>query len=303
MGYEQDPFLSHEQQRQHDYSGEDRGAVKGFGFHVQSLGLLVLLPWSVFVSTFCSLTFLYHRSHLVVWSFIFLVAVFSIMFVAISSRNRRGPIYLFLGCLCTFSLMTAIAAGLLNYYEYGIKYWTIEEGRMYSNVRPDESAMGHIDAGRISFSPDARLDTQRSVGYKSHGTVYCVAPIVGDQDPASVQYFAVGEDCCSQRGDFNCDAAWDPKARSGVVVITKGPFGDSKKKWYSKAAEEAGGAYDFATAKTPLFVQWVADPDAVQDEYWDRCLMFAVCACLLHFVASALLGFVLHFMSGKRRPS
>ena len=71
--------------------------------------------------------------------------------------------------------------------------------------------------GKLIFSLDARVDTARSLGYKAK-TVFCVAPII-DYATDSVEYWAAGSNCCGQRADFSCDDVWNPKARSGVVMM------------------------------------------------------------------------------------
>jgi hypothetical protein len=197
--------------------------------------------------------------------------------------------------------MVATVIGLYCYHEYAIQFWSCEEGRAYVNVRPDESAAGHSDAGRLTFSEDAHVDTGRSVGYRAKdGSVYCVAPIAGDQDPATVEYLAAGEDCCAERGNFNCDASWDAKAKSGVVIIERSPFVSNSQEMYMKAAREAAGAYEFTLGKKPLFVRWVRDAQVIEDQYWNNCMVFLVCACFMHLMASILFGFVLHFSTGSR---
>ena len=45
-------------------------------------------------------------------------------------------------------------------------FWASEVQRDYSNVLPGEPALSHLDAGRIRFGPDARLDFANSARYK-----------------------------------------------------------------------------------------------------------------------------------------
>lgn len=281
--------------------GNTKGRSKPANFHAMSLAILILLPWLVFTTVSCLLTFAYHHFRIMVWVLIFLGALLSVLFIVLSSRNKRGPIYLFLGVLCVFAVLVSCVVGLYCYHEFAIQFWVVEEGRAYANVRPDESAGGHSDAGRLTFSDDARVDTERSVGFHDNGgTIYCVAPIVGDQEPATIEYWAAGEDCCKSRSSFDCDETSNPKARSGVVISDRSPFVPSSREKYLKAVSEASGAYDLKAGKKPLFVKWVEDPQTVQDEYWNRCLVFLISACVVHLMASALFGFVLHFSSGMR---
>jgi len=302
MAPKPDPFLQ-------DYY-EPLAPRKGIGFHAASLAVLILMPWLIFTTVSCLLTFAYHHFRVLVWVLIFLGALLSLLFIALSSRNRRGPFfYLALGVLCVFAIMMSTVLGLYCYYEYAIKFWSCEEGRAYVNVRPEESAAGHLDAGRLTFSEDAHVDTGRSVGYRDKdGGVYCVAPILSEEDMITAEYFAAGEDCCGQRGNFNCDGAWDEKAKSGVVIVEGIPGGvlsdapllTNAREMYMKAAQEAAGAYELKLGKKPIFVRWVRDAQKIEDEYWGDCLMFLVCICFAHLFFSVLLGLLLHFSTGVR---
>jgi len=295
MAPKQDPFLQ-------DYY--DQGAPrKGIGFHAQSLAVLILMPWLIFSTVCCLMTFAYHHFRIVVWVIILLGALLSLLFIFLSSRNRRGPFfYLALGILCIFAIMLSTVLGLYCYYEYAVKFWSCEEGREYVNVRPEESAAGHSDAGRLSFSEDAHVDTGRSVGYRAtDGNVYCVAPILGETDLVTAEYFAAGQDCCAQRGSFNCDGAWDAKAKSGVVIAMGGnKMFSNTHEMYEKAAQQAAGAYELKLGKRPVFVRWVKDTQAIEDAYWNDCIIFLVCICFGHLFFSTLLGLVLHFSTGAR---
>merc|ERR550537_821201 len=154
-------------------------------------------------------------------------------------------------------------------------YYAYDENRSYSNVLPTEPAEAHADAGKIKFSHTARVDTTRAMGYKA-GSVYCVAPILDDTQLDRVEYWAAGIDCCPSRGDFNCDDAWNPKAKSGVVILDSNALIPTKHDFYMKAAKEAEAAYQLSSAEEPLFVRWVADPQGIQDDYWRAGVGFLV---------------------------
>lgn len=296
MAPKPDPFLQ-------DYY-EQGAPRKGIGFHAASVAVLILMPWLIFCTVCCLLIFAYHHFRILVWVLIFLGALLSLLFIALSSRNRRGPFfYLALGVLCVFAIMVSTVLGLYGYYEYAIKFWSAEEGRAYVNVRPEESAAGHLDAGRLTFSEDAHVDTGRSVGYVTKdGSLYCVAPILGEVDLVTAEYFAAGQDCCGKRGNFNCDGAWDAKAKSGVVIAEtqSNSLLSNAPEIYMKAAQEAAGAYELKLGKKPIFVRWVKDTQAIVDAYWSDCMVFLVCACFAHLFFSTMLGLVLHFSTGVR---
>lgn len=278
-----------------------RRPPRAFSFHATSLGILVLLPWLVFTTVLCLLTFAYHHFRSLVYLLVFIGLLLSLLFILIGTRHRKsggGPIYLYLGFLSVFGVLMGSVVGLYAYHEFAVQFWAIEEGRAYTNVRPDDPALGHLDAGRLSFSLDARVDTQRTVGFRDKtGSIFCVAPIVGDQDLTTGEYFAAGEGCCDQRSDFDCDDSSDPKARGGIVLVDRSPFVSSSREKYLKAAKEAEGTYELKAGKYPIFIKWVRDAESVQDQYWNECLVFVLFASVVHLGVSAVFGSVLHFSS------
>merc|ERR1712194_303862 len=99
---------------------------------------------------------------------------------------------------------------------------------------------------------------------------YCVAPIV-DYATTTIEYWAVGIDCCSARGNFACGDVWNPNARSAVVMIeadgVDAAFNSNMKHW-RRAAAQASAEWNLAQSKTPLFVRWVTDASAASEQYW-----------------------------------
>merc|ERR1719235_1022190 len=143
----------------------------------------------------------------------------SFVFMVLEMSGRMGgQWFMFLGTLGFVAVIFGTLAGLYNYHTHMFQYWSYDENRSYTNVLPSEPAAAHGDAGKMVFANTARVDTTRAVGYKA-GTTYCVAPILDDAQLDRVEYWAAGIDCCPSRGDFVCDDAWNPKAKSGVVVM------------------------------------------------------------------------------------
>merc|ERR1719181_266254 len=75
----------------------------------------------------------------------------------------------------------------------------------------------------LLWTEDTRLDPMRAVGFKSRwtGQTYCAAPIVDStmNSANDINYWAVGENCCSARAEFHCDDAADPTTRSALVLL------------------------------------------------------------------------------------
>merc|ERR1719188_947092 len=92
-------------------------------------------------------------------------------------------------------------------------------------VSPLAPSASYADASVIEFESGAFVDAQHSLGYMRLGEVYCVAPIVGPAtswESATPQYWAVGRNCCGQRGSFDCGDLSETSARSGVVISPEG---------------------------------------------------------------------------------
>jgi len=255
--------------------------------------LMVMLPWMMFTIIMVLFAFCYHHFSVIVWALVLVCAMMALVFFVISPRNKKGPMYMYLGFLCSLAIIFGIIFGMYDHYEYMMTYWSYNEYRVYTDVLPSEPAAAHGDAGTMVFTEDSRVDTTKALGYKA-GTVYCVAPILDDSQASRVEYWAAGTDCCSQRADFNCDDSWDPKAKSGVVIIDNGSPVTSKFDMYTKAVHQAEAAYGVVAAPKPIFVRWVTDPVKVEDEFWTWGIGFLVICSAIYLFVSIVLGGLLH---------
>jgi len=270
-----------------------------------SMGMVVLmaLPWLMFLLNVLVFSFMYHHYWTLVWGVIIGGFVLSMFFFTLNDRARMGGSwYYFLGVLCVLACTWGTVGGLYNYYTNMFQYWSYDENRAYTNVLPSEPAAGHADAGKIVFSSSARIDTTRAVGYKS-GSTYCVAPILDDSQVDRVQYWAAGIDCCPMRGDFNCDDAWNPKARSGVVVLESNQFMVSKHAMYLKAVHMAVTAFGLVAAKEPMLLRWVADPQSIQDGFWRGGIGFIAAVACIYLLLSIIAGTIFQMWSRRSAQS
>lgn len=266
---------------------------------------MIAVPWFMFSVLLCLYTFVFHQIKSVVYGALVAFAVVSVVFCFLDQMSRPGRVthwYRKLGVLSGMATILAMICGSYTYEHHMALYWTYEENQKYTNVLPTEPAAAHADAGKIIFSDTARVDSTRSVGFKA-GTVYCVAPILDDTQQSKVEYWAAGTDCCQQRADFSCDDAWDPKAKSGVVLIEPGGIFPSNQYFFHKAVTEAEAAFDLASAQNPLFLRWVTNPDAVQDDYWRTGIGFLVASTCIYLLFSIIVGAVMQMTSRTSAPS
>jgi len=291
-----------------------RNKSKTAGNQHIGMAALIGIPWLMFTIVSVLFAFAYHHYYLVCWLVVLAWVMLSVIFMVLDSRQRMGGSwFLFLGMLCLFGVLFGTLTGSYNYWTHMFQYWSYDENRAYSNVLPTEPAEAHADAGKIVFSHTARVDTTRAVGYKS-GSVYCVAPILDDTQLDRVEYWAAGIDCCPSRGDFNCDDSWNPKAKSGVVILdtTAGDAavssGDtsvgfslwkSKRDYYVKAVREAEANFALTSAEHPLFVRWVGDPQMIQDDYWRSGVGFLVATVCIYLLISIIVGAVMQMWSKR----
>ncbi|CAD7933418.1 unnamed protein product [Amoebophrya sp. A120] len=111
--------------------------------------------------------------------------------------------------LAVFTLITAYSTGIFNFYVNVSPYMAARTGKHYISVVPTVEASAFQDAGRIDFGPMTRLMDDTTVGYKLNNDIYCTAPIVDanveqQNDRPTLQFFAVGKNCCNHEGRFDC---------------------------------------------------------------------------------------------------
>ncbi|CAE7213174.1 unnamed protein product [Symbiodinium sp. KB8] len=186
---------------------------------------------------------------------------------------------------CMAGVVVSSCLGLVAYKSFYSHYWLYRSSHSYVNVLPSEPAAGYLDAGKLVFADEARVDAKRGLGFKDR-SVYCVAPIIDDSKPEKIQFWAAGQDCCSARGDFECDDAWDRKAHAGVVVRRAAPE-------YLQAVKQAKAVYGLSSPAEPIFVQWVVDPEKVELNYWLLGNGVLIGSCLVFLVLSGVVNVIL----------
>lgn len=279
--------------------------------------MLITVPWLLVVTIAVLFAFVYHTLHHLVWIVIIFLALFSAglylaglsgptdahasahLVAARTSSDRNSPferreyympsVYLVLGMLCCIAVFFSTILGYWSYHTYMAFYWSYKSSGEYTNLMPSEPAVAHADAGKLIFSDFTRIDTTRAAGYKD-GTVYCAAPILDDTPISKVEYWAVGTNCCSQRADFNCDDSWNPKAKSGMVVLESNPWLPNNHGQYMNAVRLAESTFQILSAKEPIFVRWVAEPEVVQDDFYRSGIGFLLAEIFIYLLVSVIFG-------------
>lgn len=257
--------------------------------------LLWIIPWYVFIVVSLVFALPYHNHKESTWVLLLLATVF---FVVLFNRSATDENTWRQYCwgLCVLALGLATGVGLFTYNQFLGNYWHSRDSHSYANVLPSEDAAGYADAGKLAFADEARLDTSRALGYKD-ADIFCVAPILDEVPLKEIQFWAVGVDCCERRGTFDCDDAWDPDARSGVVVVSP------DRNWhdqYALAVRQAEQAFKLASAPEPVFVRWVVDPDRVTRNYFRFGVGILIVATVAHGVISGVFSHVLRTTVAKK---
>lgn len=246
---------------------------------------------AVFFITLLVINLLYTRSPNVVIFLAFMaLATCACLLLFRSKRNYLWPIAI----SALIALAAGTVAGLLIYDLWGHLSNFYRTGKTYENLVPSVNPAEVEDAGRILFSVEAYVDQEKAVGYSADdGTKYCIAPIRDASQSSSVGFWAVGYECCSWTGSFNCDAAGDSAARGGIVVQEgTGIFQNSNKHYYNLARQKAEALGSLTSNGEPLYVRWVADNnlDMLENRYTVR-MWLACFACTLAY-ALLLSGFI-----------
>eukprot|EP00929_Paragymnodinium_shiwhaense_P115510 TRINITY_DN84447_c0_g1_i1.p1 TRINITY_DN84447_c0_g1~~TRINITY_DN84447_c0_g1_i1.p1 ORF type:complete len:686 (+),score=125.55 TRINITY_DN84447_c0_g1_i1:194-2251(+) len=220
--------------------------------------------------------FLYHSGPTVV-----LVIIAVKLFGALLPLGR--PHYAVFISVTVVSILGAAAVGLHIYYAYSLPLINLRDGRLYHNVYAQQPAAAYSDASSIIFAGNATVDDTKGFGMSSLDVgvhTFCVAPIVDEQSVGRVEFWAVGMDCCKNRGDFVCDDAGVPHVRTGVVLSDRNhddllfeSFGRKlappleRRDLFLKAIKRAERVHEVISADNPVLVRWTATSlDVLVDE-------------------------------------
>jgi len=147
------------------------------------------------------------------------------------------------------------------YCSHFIQLWSYDNKAGYVGVHAASPAKSKSSAGSFAFTKTTHVDVTQPIGYK-RGDVYCVAPIIDDAiSDVTVNFWAVGLNCCGARDAFRCYDSLEPQARGGMVVATEreSDFHADPLEMYKKAAEIASARYDLKQSPDVMFVYWIHD--------------------------------------------
>jgi len=97
-----------------------------------------------------------------------------ILILALLATPNRAVTGLFVLLCCT----AGYYIGEMNYENNMFHYCTVEDRRVYKNVKAEDPTDIYWDAGKLKFESSAILSTEHSVGYLYNGVTYCAAPVI-----------------------------------------------------------------------------------------------------------------------------
>lgn len=186
----------------------------------------------------------------------------------------------------TCAASTALGWGMGQYdrSKYLYRYLVYERSPAHADVLPASSPGGYRDAGYLTFSDDTHVDATMGLGYRS-GELWCVAPVTQGSYvtlPAVANYWAVGTNCCRERGFFECGPVDQTQTNpGGLVVLNMGSWVEQDAAMYERAAAAAAETYGLTMPDSPIFVQWGVEPESVLPSMYSDASSFALWAVML----------------------
>lgn len=182
-------------------------------------------------------------------------------------QNEVYRFYFYVALLSCAAIIAGIFVGYTTFRSCFQRYWLYDASSVYTNVLPSTPTGVYFDAGFLIFADEAKLDISRSIGYRNVSR-YCVAPIIDDDVGATIEFWAIGLDCCGSRGTFECDDASDRNARTGIVVADPDGYFEGDREAFVAAVRQAEAASKLTSAAEPIFVRWILDFEEAQRNLW-----------------------------------
>lgn len=245
-----------------------------------------------------------------VWMFIPLVLeLLAIITLCIYALFKHQRSFFWCGVLCLEAVIVGSILGFFAYYSELCFFYKYKELRAYTNVGASQTVQQFSDAGQFLFTEDTRLDPARGVGMASKwfGGTFCVAPIVdstmGSAD--GINYWAVGQDCCTSRGTFFCDSARDSSSKTALVMLKPDQVARPWMTWavatdyfptYDNAIKLETANYLTQAASPKMLVVWTNDPPSFIDGYYNAAVVKCLIVSAIFGVLLSIQAYVVSFM-------
>jgi len=256
--------------------------------------VFLLLPWAVFTLLLGLFAVALPDFGPLVWALVAASALLGLLFVSMGCTNGKAA-QLALGLLIVTSVSAAVMVGERLQTLHMSEYWHIDSGAEYRGVSPAGPGASYADATAIEFEQGSYVDVKHALGFMKLGDLYCVAPILSgprtseeEGSSSTPQFYAAGENCCSERGNFECGDISVAGAHSGVVL-------DDRAGIFAAAVRMASSVHGLPAPRgAPMFVRWTASPAGFKEALWSKATSEGVTACIVHFVGCVAAAIMLH---------
>lgn len=243
--------------------------------------IMVLLPWLMFSSTTSLYIFSMEDFPTVVWFLFVLCGLFSVSMIVAGTVAKPATL-LNVGVWSAASFCMALFLGRSLYQDCLSPYYQLRNLAHVRDADPSTVLVPEVklgDAAVLNFLPGTFVDNQRTVGYVSDGTIFCVAPVVRRGTFSTrVAYWAVGTDCCEARSNFDCGAARQHRAREAVS------YRSSEDDQFKRAVDVARATFALELPQDVRFVRFVNNASDELENWLMLAYTFAGFASLIHLV-------------------
>jgi len=228
---------------------------------------------------------------------------------------RWGPVSLAaLGVLCMLAIAGGTALGQRGWDQLWRQFFWMNTGNQLVPTFAGTAAAARSDAATLTFGSAAgsldhsSVDASRSVGFKDTN-LFCVAPVLSPDtagaDFPRVNFWAVGMDCCTKSGVFDCDASRDYDAMQAVVQLGGGyPCPSCNVETFQKAIAKAEATYGLVSAPDALLIRWVTNTNKVKFQAAGWAIGYLLLCSLMGSGFLFILGWMSWYYGlGKRAPS
>lgn len=266
-------------------TGADPGLKSPFSrsmaprLNLPAICISLFLPWILFCFIFWTMSFSIHfRSVLLCYCLVFIGLLVVLVLAKLAYDHHRAYLrnpgraslsqnwFAVLAITSFIAWGAGVVCGDFNFVYNMEPFYNVAHMNQYPEVDPSAMKGNQImDAGRVEFVKDAKLNRSMSMAFKNLDW-YCVVPIVSGKDsPASYDFWAIGMNCCD--GDptvFMCGEYNNQLARSGLRLMR-----DSQREYFRLAVQQAESAYGIK-ARHPLFFYWMQDPITEVNAFMDE---------------------------------
>lgn len=255
-----------------------------------SMTLTILSPWLLFVLAYYAFNVL---------AVGLIIIIFLMVLGHLHHTNGNLP-----ASVLTCGMIGACAVGLRCYYGSVLPIHLLHLQREVENAYANEPASALDHASVVRFTTSSTVDDSMAFGMKildSGLDTFCVAPIMDNSSGSSpagspAEFWAVGINCCGNRGDFRCDEGGESAAGGGEIVpaprdILYSVVGkyfvpsEARHDLFMRAVRAASAVYGVPAGKEPVLVR--LDKRSRGEMIVSHWLQLAIVAAILFPIAAA----------------